>query len=143
MQHTENYNLNLFEPGDPVLAENFNENTRKIENELVKRLHSISFEYVGTGERPKVLSFPSKPLFVLLNGAGQYHRNGIAQWNNPYMQVLYCYNDAQMHQQMPISWEKNDAENTWELHISYGRSGGTTDAFNEQGEHFTCTAFLE
>ena len=91
MQATENYALHLFEGSDPVLAESFNANTEIIDEELGKRLHSVSYTYTGNGEKLKVFSFPSQPLFAVLSatgdgdpvpmGFGVYGNNGVLVHN--------------------------------------------------------------
>ncbi|MBQ7565865.1 MAG: hypothetical protein IJT18_01975 [Oscillospiraceae bacterium] len=91
MQSTEHYALNLFEGSDHVLAENFNANTEIIDAELAKKIRGESYTYTGSGEKLKVFSFSSQPLFVVLSatgsgdpvpmGFGVYGNNGVLVHN--------------------------------------------------------------
>lgn len=66
MQYTEKLGLNLFEGTDPVLAENFNENTQKIEQQLVQRAYMVTGTYAGDGSDTITLSFDHKPMMVIV-----------------------------------------------------------------------------
>lgn len=77
--HTTNYALNLWEPQDDFLREEFNENAQKIDaaltahdTALAKRgnCRIITGSYVGNGEygknHPTTITFPKQPIFVFV-----------------------------------------------------------------------------
>lgn len=89
MKQTENLGLNLFENTDPVLAENFNANTRKLDAAVTeaKALTESRFStnkksisdlaaaavtvqtgsYIGDGNDVRTLTFPRKPAMVIIH----------------------------------------------------------------------------
>ena len=66
MQYTEKLGLNLFEETDPVLADHFNENTQKIENQLIQRPYMVTGTCPSVNGKSLTLTFDHKPLFVIL-----------------------------------------------------------------------------
>ena len=70
MQYTEKLGLHLFEDTDPVLADNFNENTQKIENQLVQRPYMVTGTYPSVNGTSLTLTFDHKPIFVILHYGG-------------------------------------------------------------------------
>lgn len=81
MQKTEKLGMNLFESGDPVLAESFNENTNILEAALSKQVRMVTGSYVGDSTADRVLTFESKPLFLV------FHITG-----SPYIGYIFCMN---------------------------------------------------
>ena len=87
MQHTENFQLGLWEPGDQVLHQSFNENTEKIEAALsqlsLDRARFAAGTYSGNHQcginNPTVLTVPFKPKVILIWGKNYpYKVHGIA-----------------------------------------------------------------
>ena len=65
MQKTENLGMNLFESGDPVKAEFFNQNTQILEEQVCQKVSCAtgSFPYFAT-EDSVTLTFDRKPLMI-------------------------------------------------------------------------------
>lgn len=83
--YTEHYQLHQWEPEDPFLRTDFNEDLAKIDNALNQlagsTLHIASGSYAGTGEagaeHPNQLTFEFVPKMVVLTvDAGQELENG-------------------------------------------------------------------
>lgn len=71
MNHTANYQLNQWEPGDPVLHTDFNEDNRKIEAALKDRNIRVFLDYyTGTGSGTKTQSYYRVPVMQILTGGG-------------------------------------------------------------------------
>lgn len=68
MQKTEKFDLKLFEGSDPVLAEHFNHNTQVIHDLLAGSPKVVYGTYDGDDNGPKTLTFPTKPLVVIIRG---------------------------------------------------------------------------
>lgn len=66
MQKTEKLGLNLFERTDPVLAENFNENTNLLEAAIRKKGTMCYGTWAGDGTGNKTLTFDRKPVLVIV-----------------------------------------------------------------------------
>ena len=72
---TSNYQLNLWEPGDHFLREEFNENSVKVDGALgelaavMPRLYGNS--YTGNGTSSRTISFPFPPQLVLITAGDQ------------------------------------------------------------------------
>ena len=66
MQKTENLGMNLFESGDPVKAEFFNQNTEILENLVSRKVGFATGSFNGFNKSERLtLSFDSKPLLLL------------------------------------------------------------------------------
>ena len=69
MQKTEKLGMNLFESGDPVLAENFNQNTTILETELDRKCGISHGSWDGDGSDNKALTFDRKPVLVIISSS--------------------------------------------------------------------------
>ena len=71
--HTANYQLNLWEPGDSFLREEFNENTEKLEAALCQLASAgIKFHYgtySGNGGKTKTLTAPFLPVLLVITAS--------------------------------------------------------------------------
>lgn len=69
MQKTPNLGMNLFESGDPVLAENFNQNTTILETELSRKCGISHGSWDGDDTDNKALTFDRKPVLVIVSSS--------------------------------------------------------------------------
>ena len=71
MNHTQNYQLNQWEPGDPVLHTDFNEDNQKIDEALKDRnCCVINFVHEGLGEATVGSTPYRRALMVFIVGDG-------------------------------------------------------------------------
>ena len=142
MQHTENYNLNLFESGDPVLAENFNANAQILDSELAKRLYSKTIVYTGNGATRREFTFESQPLVLFFSEqfTDMYNRVGIAIRGSSCIYSIYKNpsNGVLQLSSTPISWTDNGFVVETDT-----PTNSLIEPFNFADKTFACTAILK
>ena len=89
--HTTNYQLNLWEPEDSFLREEFNENSQKIDGALGEKVSILVDAYEGDDSETRTIPLPFTPTAVLVwgdNGVqatpyGGYSYGGMAFSGHP------------------------------------------------------------
>ena len=99
MRKSEHLNLNLFEENDPVLAENFNENSLLTEQALLALPGAVVGDYVPDHvvedyeSGPTTLTFDRKPLLVILVGR-RCALLAVQGAENPFLHYSYSSTDV-------------------------------------------------
>lgn len=79
MNHTPNYNLSQWEPGDPVQRADFNADNAKIDAALAARPEAVFGTYVGDGEASQHIVLGRRPKAVYVCDArGLSSHNGFS-----------------------------------------------------------------
>ena len=70
MNQTTNYQLSQWESTDRILMSDFNSDNSKIDAALAKTCQPYLVDYHGDGADSRTVTFPGKPLFVVVIGGG-------------------------------------------------------------------------
>lgn len=104
--YTPNYQLHQWEPQDPFLRTDFNEDLQKIDNGLHEKLSESTGSYVGTGKfgpaNKNVLEFEVSPQIVLVLGMGDM---AVFFRDNPESATLGSHSAP-----LTVQWSSNSIE---------------------------------
>ena len=134
MQHTENFQLGLWEPSDQVVHQSFNENTEKIEAALTELSSRMPRMAVGTytgknkygSSSPTTVTLPFPPKFIFIwSRVWGYHAQGIQG------QPVMCYYDDDC-ESMTATWSGNS--------VSFYHSSSSSYQMNRSDETYSYIA---
>lgn len=130
MQKTEKLGLNLFEGTDPVLAESFNENTKKLAEEVSRRAIVVTGTYTGDDSVTKTFTFDKKPALVLLSSGGT---------------TLLCFHGCETGIGLVDGYANNVTDNvtlTWDDENNTLTCSNSKNYYNHKNTVYHCVAFL-
>lgn len=134
--HTRNYGLSQWEPGDPVLHTDFNRDNQIIDEAMATFGNCLvaTIFYKGTGETSRSWTFSSEPVLFIIQGGGVT------------MMVVRGETTAlSLHSQgtttLSVKWETRsefDHDVTWTVQSG----GGAAEACNKENTKYTIVYFL-
>ena len=115
MNHTPNYQLNLWEGEDRILREDFNADNTKIEAALASagNCKIATGSYVGTGtygaSNPTSLTFEFQPLMILLDPGEIEVTNSVPRYYFLYRSCSSFSACKSSGSVLPVTWSANGA----------------------------------
>lgn len=143
--YTPNYRLHQWEPQDPFLRTDFNEDLQKIDAALGNAPIFISGQYVGTGtsgeRHPNILNFDIQPQMVILNTQEMCTYNDIAKYYIlfPNMTNFPVPNSGE---QNVLTWTKTGISWYYSTYSSYTDEEKAFRQYNTKGKTYHYVAAI-